>query len=174
VDDIVGVVDRETIYNEIKGYLHTYSSLDNKTYLEVMGKYIMAVDLNGVGNPNRRTFEILLTNTLLISQKNKLVWPFEEQFDENTIFENKEDFISKINKFNTDVSIYLTAKQKQDYIFNRYFNKEWLRNYILSKSINSMQNNKRVGRRNDTPDFYIDEIYPLFKYNSVISILSCR
>lgn len=133
VDDIVGIVDRETIYNEIKGYLHTYSSLDNKTYLEIMGKYIMALDLNGVGNPNRRTFEILLTNTLLISQKNKLVWPFEEQFDENTIFENKDDFISKMNKFNTDVNIYLTAKQKQDYIFNRYFNKEWLRNYILSK-----------------------------------------
>ena len=140
VDDIVGVVDRETIYNEIKGYLHTYSSIDNKTYLEVMSKYIMALDLNGVGNPNRRTFEILLTNTLLISQKNKVVWPFEEKFDENTIFENKDDFISKMNKFNSDSSVYLTAKQKQDFIFNRYFNKEWLRNYILSKSVNSMYN----------------------------------
>ena len=45
-----------------------------------------------------------------------------------------------MNKFNSDSSVYLTAKQKQEFIFNRYFNKEWLRNYILSKSVNSMYN----------------------------------
>lgn len=32
---------------------------------------------------------------------------------------------------------------------------------------------KRIGRKNDTPDFYIDE-YPLFKYNSVQEIISCN
>ena len=32
---------------------------------------------------------------------------------------------------------------------------------------------KRIGRKNDTPDFFIDE-YPLFKYNSVQDIISCN
>jgi hypothetical protein len=136
IDSVVGVIDREGIHNEIKRYLHTYSSLDNTTYLDIMSKYLMALDLNGLGNPNRRSFEILLTHTLLISQKNKLVWPFEEKFDENTIFENKDDFIEKLN--NLISGNYLIAKEKQDNIFNKYFNKEWLRNYILNKITNNI------------------------------------
>jgi hypothetical protein len=32
----------------------------------------------------------------------------------------------------------------------------------------------RVGSKNSVPDFYIDDIYPLFKHNSVISIVSCN
>ena len=79
---------------------------------------------------------LLLTHTLLISQKNKLVWPFEEKFDENTIFENKDDFIEKLN--NLISGNYLIAKEKQDNIFNKYFNKEWLRNYILNKITNNI------------------------------------
>ena len=130
-DSIVGIIDREGIYNEIKDYIHTYKNLDNNTYLDIMSKYTMALDLNGVGNPNRRTFEILLTNTLLICQKNKMIWPFEEEFDENTIFENKDDFIHKITKLKSET--YLLAKEKQDLIFTKYFNKQWLRSYILTK-----------------------------------------
>jgi hypothetical protein len=135
IDSVVGVIDREGIYNEIKTHLHTYNSLDNKTYLDLMSKYTMALDLNGVGNPNRRTFEILLTNTLVISQKNKLVWPFEEHFDDDTFFESKDDFIKKIDALVSGK--YIIAKKKQEYIFNTYFNKEWMRNYILSKILNN-------------------------------------
>jgi hypothetical protein len=33
---------------------------------------------------------------------------------------------------------------------------------------------KRVGKKSDIPDLFIDDIYPLFKYNAVDSIVSCN
>ena len=37
------------------------------------------LDLNGVGNPNKRTFEILSQNSLRIGEYNDLKWPFDEE-----------------------------------------------------------------------------------------------
>ena len=91
-----------------------------------------ALDLNGVGDPNKRTFEILSQGALRISEYNDLKWPFEEDFSEETIFKNKDDFIRKINVLQYNNDIYEKCLLKQINIFNKYFNKKWIKEYILN------------------------------------------
>jgi hypothetical protein len=90
-----------------------------------------SLDLNGVGDPNKRTFEILSQGSLLISEHNDLKWPFQESFSEETIFKNADEFISKITKLNSDNELYRKCLYNQLDIYNKYFNKKWIKEYII-------------------------------------------
>ena len=92
-----------------------------------------SLDLLGAGNPNIRTFEILVSGSLLLQQNNDLVWPFLEKFSDECYFEDGIEFNNNLNKLYNNPELYLSCLENQYNIVNKYFNKEWLKNYILSK-----------------------------------------
>lgn len=124
--------DRQTIYNKIKNYIYNPGHLSYSNFLQELNKSRFSLDLNGVGEPNKRTFEILSQGSLMISEYDNLKWPFEETFSEETIFKDENEFINKINKLNSDGELYKKCLDNQINIYNKYFNKTWIKNYILS------------------------------------------
>ena len=123
--------NRNAIYNEIRNYIYNPGYLRYNDFLQMLRKSKFALDLNGVGDPNKRTFEILSQGSLMISQYNDLKWPFEETFSEETVFKNAAEFITNITKLNTDDKLYQKCLENQMNIYNKYFNKNWIREYII-------------------------------------------
>ena len=64
--------DRETIYNKIKNYIYNPGHLSYSNFLQELNKSRFSLDLNGVGEPNKRTFEILSQGSLMISEYDNL------------------------------------------------------------------------------------------------------
>ena len=127
--------DRRNIYNKIKNYIYNPGNLSYNIFINEIGNSKFSLDLLGVGDPNKRTFEILLSGSLIISEYNDLLWPFENNdiFFHETIFKNENDFYNVINKLSKDDELYLKCLKNQHNIVKKYFNKEWLQNYINQK-----------------------------------------
>lgn len=123
--------DRKTIYSKIYNYIYNPGYLSYNDFLVILRRSKYSLDLNGVGDPNKRTFEILSQGSLMISEYNDLTWPFEESFSEETIFKNADDFILKINQLKNNDELYKKCLYNQLYIYNKYFNKKWIKEYIL-------------------------------------------
>lgn len=105
------------------------------TFLYEMNKSKFSLDLLGVGCPNMRTFEILNTNSLMLREYSDLLWPFPEQFSEETIFKNSEEYIYKLDKLLQNDELYMKCLNNQQHIVKKYFNITWIRNYVC-KHIN--------------------------------------
>jgi hypothetical protein len=123
--------NRRNLYNKISRYIFNPGSLEYNTFLQEIRASMFALDLNGVGDPNKRTFEILSQRTLMISEFNNLKWPFAEKFSEETVFKDENDFVEKIQRLVSDKNLYKKCLDNQNSIYNKYFNKEWIRNYII-------------------------------------------
>jgi hypothetical protein len=123
--------DRKYLYSQISNYIYNPGYLNYNEFLEVLRTSKYSLDLNGVGDPNKRTFEILSQGSLMISEYNNLKWPFEETFSEETVFKNDEDFIRKIKNLNENNELYRKCMDNQLHIYNKYFNKKWIKEYIL-------------------------------------------
>lgn len=123
--------DRKTIYSKIYNYIYNPGHLNYNDFLVMLRTSKYSLDLNGVGDPNKRTFEILSQGSLMISEYNELKWPFEETFSEETIFKNADDFISKINQLKNNDELYKKCLYNQLYIYNKYFNKIWIKEYVF-------------------------------------------
>jgi len=145
-------IDRQKIYNEISNRIVS-KSLNHTEYMEHLKKYKICVDLIGVGNPNKRTFEILFSNSLLMSMCTDLDWGFNGNlgfssalnpdlgpWDPDTLFTTSEEFKFKLNKLLTDNDHYKKCLDKQNQIISKYFNKKWMKEYILSKMLNLSNN----------------------------------
>jgi hypothetical protein len=130
--------DRNDIYNKIKDNLITYNTLDNNTFLNTLQKYKIGLDLYGVGDPNKRTFELLASDTLIFTNRINLDWGFEtnDAFSEETVFTNEIDFIEKYNLLKNR-EIYNKCLNNQRFLKQKYMNKEWMRNYIVSNILNN-------------------------------------
>ncbi len=128
-------INRRAIYNEIKEFLHTYNSLPQEHFYSLLQTYKFGIDLIGVGFPNKRTFEIISSGALLIAMHKDLEWGFDEgdSFSDETLFSTKEEFEEKIKLLLTNESIYEKCLTKQNDIVKKYFNKDWMRSYILKK-----------------------------------------
>ena len=124
--------DRIAIYNKINKYIYNPGYLNYDDFLSTIRMSKYSLDLNGVGNPNKRTFEILSQGSLMLSQFNELKWPFEESFSEETIFKNEDEFVNNLNKLNADDELYKRCLYNQICIYNKYFNKKWIKNYIIN------------------------------------------
>ena len=130
-DDLQKVyVDRCKIYDEIKDTIYNPGTLYYDLFIQELRNSKYSLDLLGVGDPNKRTFEILLSGSLIISQYNDLLWPFEEYFLSETKFKNKNEYFEIIEKLENDNELYKKCLEKQFEIVNKYFNKEWIKSYI--------------------------------------------
>lgn len=127
--------DRRRIYDKIKSVIYNPGNLDYSAFINTIRNSKYSLDLLGIGDPNKRTFEILLSGSLMISEHNDLLWPFDknESFSKETIFKDENDFFNIINTLSKDNDLYLKCLKNQYHIVKKYFNKEWIRNYILSR-----------------------------------------
>lgn len=66
-----------------------------------------------------------------IGEYNNLKWPFDETFCDETIFKDSTDFKIKINNLINDKDLYEKCLNIQNNIFKKYFNKKWIKEYIL-------------------------------------------
>lgn len=138
-DNVYGVIRnrRNTIikiHQVLNEVLYNGYGLAFEKYMEEMAKSKFCLDLLGVGDPNRRTFEIFASGSLRIAEKNNLKWTWmEEDFCEETYFEDEKELYEKITKLIKDEELYTKCLQKQNEIIEKYMNKESLRQYILEK-----------------------------------------
>jgi spore maturation protein CgeB len=102
-----------------------------------VAKSKFSLDINGNGDPNIRTFEILSTDSLLIQQWKYLVWGFEngENFSEETIYKTPEECLEKIQVLQRNPDLYKKCLENQLYIKNKYFNAAWLASYITKNTL---------------------------------------
>lgn len=127
--------DRRIIFNQIREHLFLPKRMNGVPFDEYLNHIHMSkysLDLNGVGEPNKRTFEILSQGSLRIGEFNDLKWCFDDDFCEETIFKTADEFKEKINKLSNDNELYEKCLKKQNEIVDKYFNKTYLRNYLLS------------------------------------------
>jgi hypothetical protein len=122
---------RKDIYNQIEDCIDTGHFSEND-YINTLKKYKVAVDLIGVGDPNKRTFEILSNGTLMLSMCGDLAWGFDEgdEFHPDTFFKTADEFRAKLDRILNDEAHYRVCLEQQQKIVNKYFNKQWLRQYI--------------------------------------------
>ena len=125
-------IDRYSIYNKIQNAIYNPGYIPYDIFINEMRNSKVSLDLLGVGNPNKRTIEILLSGSLLLSQKNNLKWPFEngDHFYKETVFTDLNDFFKKSEELFNNRDLYDKCLFNQYNIVKKYFNKEWLRNYI--------------------------------------------
>jgi hypothetical protein len=124
--------NRNLIYNKIKHLIYNPGQMSYNNFINNLKQSAFGLDLNGVGDPNKRTFEILSQGSLRISEYNDMKWPFDEDFSEETIFKDSDDFIKKINNIINDTNIYNKCISNQMNIYGKYFNKKWIRDYIIN------------------------------------------
>lgn len=122
--------NRNIIFNEISSYVSYGFNINYHLYLDIINTSKYSLDLNGVGDPNKRTFEILSQGSLRLSEYNDMKWCFNEDFSEETIFRTGEEFKRKLLRLENDSELYKKCLNRQYELYNKYFNKEWIRNYI--------------------------------------------
>jgi hypothetical protein len=127
------VRDRSSIYNKIKEVIYNPGIMPYNKFLSEIRHSKYSLDLNGVGDPNKRTFEILSQGSLMISENNDLKWPFEngDEFNHELKFRDEKEFYKIMDKLNKNPDFYKNCLENQNNIFNKYFNKIWIRDYIL-------------------------------------------
>ena len=124
--------NRNLIYDKIKHLIYNPGQMSYNNFINNLKQSAFGLDLNGVGDPNKRTFEILSQGSLRISEYNDMKWPFDEDFYEETIFKDGDDFIKKINNIINDTNVYNKCISNQMNIYGKYFNKKWIRDYIIN------------------------------------------
>ena len=129
--------DRKYFYDRIHHYLYNPGNMSYVNFINTLRNSKFSIDLLGAGDPNKRTFEIVLSGSLMISQYSNLLWPFEdnETFSKETVFKNDTEFISVINNLQNDNELYLKCLINQYNIVTKYFNKEWIKNYVIKNII---------------------------------------
>ena len=127
--------NRYIIYDKIKHIIYNPGNIPYHRFLELLTESSFALDLNGVGDPNKRTFEILAQGSLRMSEYNNLKWPFEESFSDETIFTDADSFMHKIQLLATNDELYSQCFANQNFIYNKYFNTDWIKCYIVENTL---------------------------------------
>ncbi len=128
-----GIVrDRRAMYYKIRHEIYNPGHLNYYRFMNEIRNSKFSLDLLGCGEPNKRTFEILLSGSLLISEINDLKWPFDETFSSECFFTGPDDFANKILALRNDEQLYNKCLMNQYNIVKKYFNVNSLRNYIVN------------------------------------------
>lgn len=134
-DDVYNVhINRREILQNISkitgDFLVYKNNLSPDNYIEEINNSKFCLDLLGVGEPNKRTFEILASGRLLIQNSSRLKWNFDEKFCEETYYNDHNDLYNKLKKLLTDETLYKQCLNKQNYIVNKYMTINSIRDYI--------------------------------------------
>jgi spore maturation protein CgeB len=136
MDNTYGVYrNRIDLMNRIVKKVNVYNPghVFHDTFIKILSTSKYCLDLLGVGDPNIRTFEILSCKSLRISQRSNLKWNFEDEFSEETIFDDENDLVEKIVRLENDPQLYQQCLEKQNEIVRKHMNIHSLRSYILGK-----------------------------------------
>jgi len=103
-------------------------------FINKLSTYKFGADMSGLGNPNCRTLELLISRALIIQQKNELQWPFEDGFlvPPELQYNSKEEFkriLSDLKQNSEKYNYYISEQNRK---FDTYFTIDWLRDYIYS------------------------------------------
>jgi len=129
-------VNRKKIFDEIKD--DTFSVPQNRLplnqFLDNIKNHKFFLDIKGCSDLNKRFYEGLSTGTLGLIQKQDIIWPFEDgdNWSQETIFENEEEFKDKYSKLRNDEKLFKKCLENQHYIVEKYFNRDWISKYILN------------------------------------------
>jgi len=128
-------VNREDIIRDIivkiPDLVHiNHGYIPNHIFMELLSSFKYCLDLIGCGNPNIRTFEILGSGSLLISQRTNMKWHIDEPFAKETYFTTVDELKDIINRLNTDPALYQKCLEQQYTTVAKYMNREYLRKYI--------------------------------------------
>lgn len=139
---------RESVLSYMAPHIQQFFVYPADSYVMEVAKSKFSLDINGNGDPNIRTFEILSTDSLLIQQWKYLVWGFEngENFSEETIYKTPEECLEKIQRLQRDPALYRKCLENQLYIKNKYFNAAWLASYITKNTVDTLQDIPQVLR----------------------------
>lgn len=103
-------------------------------FLNEISLYKYCLDLRGCSRLNKRLYEILSTDCLLLAEKIDIIWPFEENdsFSDECFFEpgNTDDLYNKFTNFENNNDLYIKCLENQKYIVKKYFNNDWIWSYI--------------------------------------------
>jgi len=122
--------NREILYNKIKHLVYNPGNMNFQDFLNTVNTSKFCLDLNGVGDPNKRTFEIFSQGSLRIFEYNNLLWCFNEEFSPETIFYDENDLQKKLELLVYDNTLYQKCLRRQNELVSKYFNKEWIRSYV--------------------------------------------
>jgi hypothetical protein len=132
------VVDRREIHEAVTSkhpeILETRSQVPYDQFVETISQYRFALDLTGCSRLNKRFYEILMTDTLVLAQAIGVEWPFErgDGFSEECFFTDADDLYEKFSRLSRDDKLYDRCLANQIYLVGKYFNKEWIGRYIES------------------------------------------
>lgn len=132
------VRNRHDFLLQIYPYLNL-SMLGRVPYEEYLKNIIrskFALDLLGVGEPNKRTFEILFSQALMLSEAHQMVWPFEQQlgerlYTEHTSFRTAEEFVRVLKTLRRNPALYEACLARQKEIVKKFFTVAWIRHYLM-------------------------------------------
>jgi len=136
VDETYGLVrNRRDIMIRIMSKIGIYNPghVSHEIFMNEMRTSKYSLDLLGVGDPNIRTFEILASGSLRLGERSNLKWNFEDEFCEETIFDNENDLLEKLIRLENEPGLYERCLQKQNEIVERHMNINTLKTFILSK-----------------------------------------
>ena len=129
--------DRKKIVNNFNGKYPNILDINRVPYNifhKTISNYKYALDVRGTSRLNKRLYEILSTNTLLLAEKIDIVWPFEndDKLSDECFFEqgNVDDLYRIYNQFENNFELYDKCLKNQMYIVKKYFNNDWVWAYI--------------------------------------------
>lgn len=127
--------NRAKIMQDIHKYMGNFLVYKNRlpyeTYMDELRGSRFCLDLHGVGEPNKRTFEILAAGSLRIAQASTLEWNFEDDFAPDTYFTDAADLFEKMKKLVIDEELYARCLKKQNEIVAKYMSVGAIRDYIV-------------------------------------------
>jgi hypothetical protein len=125
-------VDRNMILNSIGHSISFFYNLQSEVFLEKFLEYKFFLNLNGNGHLCKRFFEGLSRGSLMMMQETDLVFPFEngDYFSPHTLFQDGYEFLWKFENLKNDEKLYKSCLVNQEQIVRKYYNYDWIRNYI--------------------------------------------
>lgn len=133
------VRDRITIFNEIQQRysIESHSNIPAHSFISKLSEYRFVLDLMGVGDPNKRTFEIFNSGSLWITNITDLKWPFDDIFPEECIFTTAQEFVDKINKLQSNDELFWDVYTRQRAIIDKYMTSDFIKSYIMQYLYNN-------------------------------------
>lgn len=122
--------NRRALYDKIQNMIYNPGNMSFQDFIDTMNRSKFSLDLNGVGDPNKRTFEIFSQGSLRISEHNDMLWCFGEDFSPETIFYDEHDLQKKLELLRSDEQLYNKCLTRQNELVTKYFNVNWIRSYV--------------------------------------------